>query len=178
MAAMHFYGDNEYYAPLVGELKKAVVEAERQAAEHARARLAELEEEHGAYTLAWAKASELQQTVLKKEIDRLEAEIGLWKPRTVSISQRLESVSAARLKVRAERGKLLAEWPMLECREKGEALRRLFKKVTLFWEKRFHPALKKPTRPRKTSRPGRYSYYLQRDRIRWALATSDLENSW
>ena len=57
-------------------------------------------------------------------------------------------------------------------------MRRLFDKVMLRWERKFHPASPKPTRPRKTGRPGRYSYTLKRDEIEWALAPSDLDNSW
>jgi hypothetical protein len=84
---------------------------------------------------------------------------------------------AAEAERQAEREKLLAEWPTLEGREKGEALRRLFDTVTLFWDKQFHPALHKPTRPRKTDRTGRWSYTLKRDAIKWAFATSDLGSS-
>ncbi len=162
----------------LADFKAAVQEVEEIEVERARQKVAELTEEHKTYTKAWAKASDLQQGVLKEEIDRLEQEILAWKPRTMSLTLRLNILTAAEAERQAERQKLLAEWPALECREKGEALRRLFSKVTLFWDRQFCPASKKPTRPRKTSRPGRYSYTLQTDRIQWAFAASDLENSW
>jgi hypothetical protein len=139
-----------------------------------------LEAEHAVYTKSWAKASDLQQGVLKAEIERLEREINLWKPRTVPLSERLSTLYAAEAELREEREKLLAEWPALEAREKGEAMRRLFKKVTLFWEKTHHPPLAKPprVRPRKTARKGRYSYTLRRDQIRWEFSTLVLDDSW
>jgi len=107
--------------------------------------------------------------VLKEEIDRLEAEIQKWKPRTVPLTQRLDTLFEAEESRQAERDKLLAEWPGLEYREKGEALRRLFSSVTLFWDKVFHPSMSNPprTRPRKTNRNGLYSYPLRMDRIKW-----------
>jgi hypothetical protein len=61
---------------------------------------------------------------------------------------------------------LLAEWPTLEGREEGEALRRLFRTVELLCE-----------RTRQTGRPGRYRHTLRRDRTGWAFAASDLDAS-
>jgi hypothetical protein len=162
----------------LAELRSAVQEAEEAAVAQARRKVAELKEEHRAYTKAWAKASDLQQGVLKEEIDRLEREVREWEPRTVPLSKRLEAVYAAEAEREVERKKLLAEYPALEAREKGEALRRLFKTVTLFWEGTFHPAAPKRNRPRKTDRPGRYRYTLKKDAIRWAFAASELESSW
>jgi hypothetical protein len=118
------------------------------------------------------------QTVLKEDLEKLEAQLKEWEGRTVPLSERLKVLANAEQERKAERKKLLAEWPAMESREKGEALRQLFKTVTLFWEKTFHPAMAKPTRPRKTDRPGRWSYRLERDRIGWAFAASDLENTW
>jgi Recombinase/Recombinase zinc beta ribbon domain len=184
--ASEFYCHEEHFRSFarlpvanLAELKKAVGEAEEAALEKAGRKLAGLEEEYAAYTRAWVKAGrEMQQAVLKKDMERLEAEILDWKPRTVPLSERFKALYAAEAEREAERQKLLDEWPALESREKGEALRRLFNTVTLYWERRFHPASTKPTRPRKTDRPGRYSYTLQTDRIKWAFATSDLDNSW
>jgi hypothetical protein len=161
----------------LAEVRQAVLEAEEAAVSGARRKLSELREEHRRYTLAWAKASDDMQAVLKQEIERLEEEIRDWEPRTVPLTQRFNAIYAAEVERQAERERLLAEWPKLENREKGEAFRRLFKTVTLFWDREFHPASAKPTRPRKTARPGRYSYTLLRDRIQWAFTTVDLKSS-
>jgi hypothetical protein len=162
----------------MGELRVAVLEAESQAVGEARRKVAELREEHRTYTRNWAKATDEMQGVLKQEIERLEGEIREWEPRTVPLSRRLEGLYAAEAERQADRERLLADWPALEHRAKGEAMRRLFNRVTLFWDKEFRPASSKPTRPRRTNRPGRYRYTLRRDRIVWDLATSDLGTSW
>jgi DNA invertase Pin-like site-specific DNA recombinase len=157
-------------------VRAAVHEAEAAVVKQAREKLTALEAEHAAYTRAWVRAtSELQQKVLKADMDRLEAEIATVKPRTVPLSQRVAELQAAEAVRQAEREKLLAEWPALENREKGEAPRRLFRTVTLYWKKRWQPAAGKPTRPLKTDRPGRWRYELQRDKIEWAFAVSDSE---
>jgi hypothetical protein len=164
----------------MAELRQAVQEAEDLTAGQARQKLTELRQEHEAYTKNWVKATDAMQAVLKQEIERLEAEVREWEPRTMPLSERFKALYAAEEGREAERKKLLAEWPTLEARERGEALRRLFKTVTLFWEKTWHPRMSKPPkcRPRKTDRPGRWGYKLQLDRTGWAFACSDLETSW
>jgi hypothetical protein len=153
-------------------------EAERAAVAEAGQTVAKLRQDHKALTLAWAKASDLQQGVLKEEIERLEAEVRDWEPRTVPLSERLKALKDEEQKRQAERDKLLAEWPALESREKGEALRRLFSTVTLYWDRTWHPARRKPARPRKTARAGRWSYALKKNEIKWAFAVCDLASSW
>lgn len=112
--------------------------------------------------------------VLKQECDKLEVQINELKARTVPLSERLNEIYRAEAERQIERQQLLAEWPAMETRERGEALRRLFKTVTLFWDATFHPASTKPTRPRKTDRSGRYSYTLQPHKFSWQLANTDL----
>jgi hypothetical protein len=162
----------------LAEFKAAVREAEREAAASARTRLAELRAEHAAATRSWVKATERMQEVLRQDIERLEREIRQWEERAEPLSERLKRLDAARRARNAEYWRLLEEWRSLEGREKGEALRRLFDRVTLFWDKTFHPAEAKPSRPRKTARPGRFSYTLRRDKIQWAFAACDLVSSW
>jgi len=159
------------------EFRKALKAAERQAVERAKARLTELREEHRNLTLTWARATENMQDVLKREIVALEGQMAEWEPRTLPISERLEKLYQAEAERQEERQRLLAEWPKLENREKGEALRRLFDTVELRWDREFHPAREKPTRPRKMDRPGRYTYTLRRDRIKWHLASLDSGSS-
>ena len=151
-------------------------EAEQWAIEEAQRQLALLKEEHRILTLRWAKATDAMQGVLKAEIERLEADIRIWEPRTIPLSKRIDELRKAEHERRAEEQKLLDEWPALEGREKGEAMWRLFDTVTLFWDKQFHPASIRPTRPRKTKRKGRWSYTLKKDAIKWMFAVSDLES--
>jgi hypothetical protein len=176
-------GETDTYRPLrdlpmtLAELRGAVEEAETAAAQEARRKVAALEADHKALTLAWARATDLQQPILRGEAERLEGEILVWRDRTTPLSVRIGALMAADAERQAEREKLLAEWPGLENREKGEALRRLFRTVTLFWDRVWHPASAKPTRPRKTNRPGRYRYTLAKDRIEWAYPTLNPESS-
>jgi hypothetical protein len=159
----------------VTDAKAAIESAEEWAVAQARRQLEALQKELGKYTKAWAVADDdEQQAILKTEADRVKAEIDQWRPRTVPLTDRLETLYQAERDRQAERDQLLAEWPTLESREKGEALRRLLTTVTLYWDRTYHPSLAKPTRPRKTSRAGRYSYALDRDRITWQYAASNL----
>jgi hypothetical protein len=160
----------------LGNLRDAIHAAETSAVETAREKLVGMEAEHAALTRAWVKASEGMQKVLKQDIDRLEADMQTWKPRTVPLSDRLGSLYAAEKERAQQRQKLLAEWPGLEQRERGAALLRLFKRVTLFWSREWHPASANPTRPRKTNRPGRWACTLERDQIKWAFANSELDD--
>ena len=162
----------------LAKFTKVIKTVEADAIEGAKKKIVTLDADHRAYTLAQAKSTDLQRGVLQKEVEAIEAQLQEWKPRTVPISERLNLLYSAEAEREAERQQLLAEWPKLEAREKGEALRRLFSTVTLFWDRTFQPASKNPLRPRKTERAGRYRYCLKRDQIKWSLATSDLAGSW
>lgn len=186
IALYHYWDDQEIlkdfsYQRLkledLGALREAVQAAEEAGVADATKRVAELTAEHEATTRNWTKASEAMQVVLKRDAERLEAEIAQWTSRTVPLSQRFVAINRSWDKQNAEREQLLTEWPTLKVREKGESLRRLFKTVTLFWERTFIPSAAKPTRPRKTNRPGRYRYTLQYERIQWAMTPSDLNGS-
>lgn len=159
------------------EFRAAVAAAEASSVERARQRVRELKDEHAAITLRWVKASEQMQAVLKQEIARLEEEIRNWEPRTERLTDRFAELLEAETERKAERDKLRDEWPALEGREKGEALRRLFDTVELYWDRKFHPALANPSRPRRTDRDGRYSYHLRKDLVEWKLAISNLSSS-
>lgn len=162
----------------VDEFRRAVAAAEALAVTRADHHLAKLTEEHRQYTKAWAKATDLMQATMKEELVRLEAGIAEWRPRTIPLTDRLRTLCEAEDSRQQERDQLIAEWPTLESRERGEALRRLFHTVTLFWDRTFVPAAAKPTRPRKTTRAGRYRYTLRYDRTQWAFATADLGGCW
>ena len=76
-----------------------------------------------------------------------------------------------------ERESVLRELPLLKLRERGETFRRFFPRLELYWDREFVPARKKPDRPRRTNRPGRYRYSLKRDLIEWKVAATDLVGS-
>lgn len=184
-AAVAFYTEDDAssvsFARLpvtLAKFKKIIKTIEDDAIEAAKKKIASLEEDHRAYTLNQAKLTDLQRDVLQKEVEAIESQLQEWKPRTVHISERMNLLCLAQAEREVERQQLLAEWPKLEAREKGEALRQLFSTVTLFWDRTFHAASKNPSRPRKTERPGRYRYFLKRDQIKWSLAISDLAGSW
>lgn len=160
------------------EFNKALREAEQQAVRQAKNKVDEIREEHRSLTLSWARATDDMQTVLKQEIENLEAQRREWEARTLPIIERLNRLYTAEEERQAERQQLLAEWPKLEDREKGEALRRLFRTVSLYWNQDFHPCIPNPSRPRKTDRPGRYSYTLQGDRTEWRFTVTDSVSSW
>jgi hypothetical protein len=161
----------------LADFKKAVRAAETATIKEAERQLARLREEHHTMTLNWSLASLDMQAVLKPEIERRPDEIRDLEPRTVPLSERFKRLHDAEAERRAERKRLESEWQKLGEREKGEALRRLFHTVELFWDRAFHPARLKPTRPRKTDREGRFSYTLRRDRIKWHFAATDSAGS-
>src|SRR5262249_26301837 len=144
------------------------------AARSAAEKLGALREEHGKYTRSWALADDRMKEVMKRELDRLNAEITVWEVKTKPIRERLET-DAAEFKERdSERERLLDEWNTVDGREKGAVLRRLIKSVKLFWKQTWHPAEAKPSRPRRTDRPGRNKYELETDKIQWEFLQSDL----
>jgi hypothetical protein len=160
------------------DLRRAIKTSEKAAVDEATATVAKLRAEHAKLTTMWMQASEMQQPMLKQRTDALEVEIKEWEPRTVPITQRLKELEAAEDTRGEERDRLIAEWPKMQAREKGEALRRLFKTVTLHWQREFVAASPNPTRPRKTDRPGRYRYTLLTDKIAYDYRESDLAASW
>lgn len=162
----------------LAKFRRDVIAAEESTVREASSKLAELTAKHARYTLAWAEASDRSRAVLKEMADNIELEIQEWQPRTVPLTARLNMACTALAAQREERDQLLADWPVIEAREKGESLRRMFKTVTLYWDRTFVAASPNPTRPRKTDRPGRHKYQLRRDQIGWALAESDLGVSW
>jgi hypothetical protein len=72
---------------------------------------------------------------------------------------------------------LVKDLPGLENREKGEALRRIFKTVTLYWDREFIPKSDKPSRPIKTNRPGRNRFSLIKNKIGWEFSSFNLDGS-
>jgi predicted site-specific integrase-resolvase len=162
----------------IEEFRKIVASIDREGVEKAKDDANRLTEELRSYVKAQATASELSGKILQEEIARVEAEIKDCKLRTVPLTERLKTIWSGEDERAAERRKLRRELPALQNREKGEALRRLFNTVTLFWDRTFIQASEKPTRPRKTNREGRYRYTLRRDKIQWNMQTSNLTGSW
>lgn len=182
-AARRFYRHGENadlrHLPLAArDFKLAIDHVEKSEAKRAKARLDELKAEHNCMTLAWAKASAEQQQALKAECDRLEAEMGQCREHQTPLRDRLAKLFGDDDARQVERGQLQAEWPTLEGRERGEALRKLFHQVTLFWSREWIPASTKPTRPIKTKRQGRYRYKLLKDKTVWKNTSPKLARVW
>ena len=161
----------------LAELKATIKEAEAAEVESATTRIAELKEDLGRYTRNWNKADDAMQAILKEDIDQIQAQMKEWEQRTIPLAQRLAKLSDEDEQRHEDRAKLVKEWPNLDAREKGEALRRLFKTVTLFWDREFKERSNRPTRELKTDRPGRYSYTLQTSKIVWELGTLHLKGA-
>ncbi len=162
----------------IADFRRAIETAESLIVTKADQKLAALDDEHKILTRNWNKASDQMQVHLREEIERVEFERRIWQSRSVPVSKRIAELEAQEIQRDAERKKLMAEWPTLESRAKGEALRKLFNTVTLFWDKKFQAASSRPSRERKTKRPGRYRYHLKLGEIQWQLSTSDLTSSW
>jgi hypothetical protein len=160
------------------EFKKALLDAERRIADLARAKLHDLTAKHEQYVEKWVEATELTRAAIERKKAEVEEAISKCKAQTEPLSKRLESLYREEDERDAERRKILKDWPTMKNREKGESLRQIFKTVTLRWERTFHPSSKRPTRPRKTKRPGRYSYELKNEATKWEIAISNLDKPW
>ena len=161
----------------VARFKAAVDAVEKAAVAGAKKKLASLNHEHASITKSFTRATEKMQETLKTDAMKLESEIRVWEARSVPLSQRLQDLLGEATKIQSERETILEEWPKLKLRQKGEALRRVFKTVTLRWDSTFHPATVNPSRPRTTNRSGRYSFELLNDKIGWEIATLNVAGS-
>lgn len=155
----------------VAKFYKLIKDFEAEEVAEASRRMAELDADHEKLTLSWARANLEMQTTLRKEIDKIEAERQELEPRTMPLSKRIVRLEQTQDEMYEQRQRLLAELPHLEAHERGEAFRRLFKTVTLFWSSEFRAALAVPSRPRTTERPGRNRYTLETSKIGWELVT-------
>ncbi len=163
----------------VADIRQTVKAAERTITEKAKKRLTELKEKHYKLTIAnLTEATDKMRQVAKKEIERIESEIDQMESQLVPLSERFRQLHREEDRRLEERKRLRNEWKNIGDREKGEALRRIFRTVKLYWNKRFHPSEQVPSRPRKTSRLGRFSYTLQSDRIEWHRGILDSETFW
>jgi hypothetical protein len=161
------------------EFWEAVLKVEGKTTTEAKKESLQVEQEHKQITLAWAKATEGMQAVLREELERLEGRREELRPKTILLTERIGKLQRAEQDRKIEIGELLTAYPKMEAREKGEAFRRLFKTVTLFWDKTFH-ARKPGTKyyKHKTERTGRWKYTLKRAAIKWVFEESKLASSW
>ncbi|MEX2310141.1 MAG: recombinase family protein [Pirellulales bacterium] len=143
----------------------------------AKAKLAKLEKDHTKLTSGWADITDLMRAKLTGQAKAIEAEMEVWRERIKTVSERLNEIYQASAELHEKHTSLLKEWPALEQREKGEALRRIFKTVTLYWGKEFKPRSKKPSRPLKTNRKGRNAFTLLKDQILWDFSSPNLDGS-
>jgi hypothetical protein len=159
----------------VKALRTAIQKAEDATVQRAQKMLAKLQAEFKTLTVAWAKATDMQQGVLKDELGTLESQIREWQQRATPLSKRFDALYAAESEREIERKQLIKDWPSFDAREKGEAMRRLFKTVTLYWDTQF-AANKKPAAKRKTKRPGRNKYTLKTSEIRWEFSEVSMKS--
>ncbi len=143
----------------------------------AKSRIEKLTKKLANVTKSWALADEDDKPILREQKNDLKLKIESWASKTKTLVEKYQELSDYYEPARQELNKLFKEIPHQEKRAKGEAYKKVFNSVELFWEKRFHPAEKKPSRPRKTNRLGRNSYTLQMDQINWDLANSNLVGS-
>lgn len=158
-------------------IRDLVHKAENEVTTMCNRTLDDLRQKLDKYIAAWVEKGigEEQKKRIKAKCDELEAQIKEYERRAVPVSERLAQVYQSWDEV-IERNELaLKELPGLECREKGEAYRKLFKKVTLFWKREFIPKSTTPSRPLKTQRPGRNRFTLLKSKIGWELASSTLD---
>lgn len=160
-------------------LRQSVGTVEDTVCATAKAKAEELTREHKALTLAWAKASEASQAVLKEELDRLEASIRHYQAEAVPLWDRLAKVDEALQQRLADMNALAADWPLMEGRAKAEALLSVFRRVTLKWVREWHPA----NNPRRKGvkpghgKEGRFSYTLDTNAIQWEYTVSNVDGT-
>lgn len=151
------------------ELRKAIQIAEKAAIKHAVERVAELEEEHKVNTRSWVRGTDAMKKTIQADIDAIEEELAILRPRTVPLGDRLRQLREEYGQRHDQVDKLEKEWPQLEASAKGEAMQRLFSSVTLYWDSKFNPSPERPTREKKTEREGRWSHTLNEEKIEWGL---------
>jgi uncharacterized phage infection (PIP) family protein YhgE len=175
----------EYYrywnrdkAGFTKKFRDIVQQAEAESVALAKKELSKLTKAHEKYTENWLDATDMQRQHFKDKCVALEAEIEVWKSRTTPVSKRLNNIYDQISDLNTDLENLEHELPGMEYREKGEALRRVFKTVTLYWDKKFIPRSKSPTRPQRTDRPGRNSFTLLKRKIGWKFSEAKLDGSW
>jgi DNA invertase Pin-like site-specific DNA recombinase len=147
------------------DLRERLKVVERQANAEAARLAAEAEKEYAELTRVWAKASEAMQGVLKADLDELERKIAHYRREAVPIWDRMAHVDEALKGRLAEMEQLRQAWPEMEGRAKAEALQRIFKRVTLWWDRTWHPASNYRRQGAFREPKGRYSYALDTGRI-------------
>lgn len=145
----------------------ALMGLENKMVTEATERVKKLREEHTALTRSWVRATEEMQRVIKEDIETIERDLKVWEERSVPLSERVRKLDEEAKQRQAEREKLLEEYPSLEQRAKGEALRQHFREVKLFWTKEWHEAKPNKYRKRKTDREGRWSFTLDVTKTKW-----------
>lgn len=143
----------------------------------AQAELQRLQSRLQKITNRWVDATEMMQAVLQDQCKQLEVEIKNWEKRVQPISKRIKDSAEQVRDLTEQQTNLKNEWPKMVNLQKGEAMRRFYKSVALFWDKEFHESEKNPGRPRKTERTGRNRYLLRQDKIKWQLQDATLEGS-
>jgi hypothetical protein len=162
----------------VNDFKAAIAGAEEYAISAARKELTEREKKHDRLVddLIETETSEMIRAKLREKAAALEAEIEQLRPRTVPLSSKLHDWWQDHRERNSAMKQVLKDYKNLPGEERGAALRRIFDRVSLFWDQEWHPARTRPTRERTTKRAGRWSFTLLPEKTEWVL-TSHLTGS-
>lgn len=119
----------------VADVRLAIEKLEAKRVKSAQKKLAELQAEHaGAVGLMLDRTStERMKEVLKKKIVGLEAELVEWEGRCIPLTQQIDSYDKQIAERLARIEEVQKQWPELEQRQKGEALRNIFSRIELVW---------------------------------------------
>jgi hypothetical protein len=149
------------------EFKAAIEQAEQLAVAKATAKVERLKAELKEFTDFQRNANPMQQELMKPEADALVAQIDVWEAKCRPIRARVRELWQRYGNIREQNALLMKEWSGTDERVKGETLKRIIRKVVLYWDKVWHEAEATPGRERKTERPGRWRYTLDETRITW-----------
>lgn len=164
-----------------GEYKKlgaAISRAEQAAAKFAQESLAKVEARHKKITLATLDATAAQRPIFNEECRLLESQMAELRAAAVPVSVRLDAAYDRIEEIAANIARIKKEIDRAPDRLKGELLKSVIDKATLFWTRQHVPPSANPTRPRTTERNGRYRYSLDTSRITVDFVSSDPQGDW
>lgn len=148
----------------VADVRQAIEKVEGERVALATRKVAELGGQHTALTLQWARATDRMQGVLKTELGRLESELREWETRTVPLTKRIDDYDRDIAERVARIAEVQAQWPEMQLRQRGEAVRGIFAKIVLFWDR---------------DEKGKITRYpLKTSEIEWVYSSSQMDQAY
>lgn len=117
----------------VADVRTAIDGIERDRVKLATTKLAELDREHTKLTDLWLEASVGMRTRIKEKITRIEADQREWQERTRPLTDQIDAYDREIAERVGRIEEIHQRWPEMELRQKGEALRGLFRAIVLRW---------------------------------------------